>query len=128
MQDEDLWEYETISIFLTNNPFEEGQQYLTPLEDIPTSGKGVCIGIVSDITKRNDKNGKQFAYIKLFSTFSILEVICWHSQFKEYQDLIKKGNQIAILLKKTDDNRLIVEKMKTYQQWLKDKKINKQYK
>jgi DNA polymerase-3 subunit alpha len=120
LQDEELWEYGTLSVFLTNNPFEETQHLLTPIDDVVENGKCVCVGVISDITKRTDRHDKQFAYLKIFSTFDILDLICWHSQYKEYQNIIKKGAKVAAMCKKTDDNRLIVEKLKTYDQWLMD--------
>ncbi len=125
LQDEDLWEYQTLSMFLSNNPFSESQKYIKNIEEIKIKQKGVVIGVVSEITKRNDKNGKQFAYLKIFSTYDVIEVIVWHTQYNNFQDLIKKGQQIAILVKKTDDNRLIAESFKTYDKWLEDRKLKK---
>jgi DNA polymerase-3 subunit alpha len=125
LQDEDLWEYQTLSMFLSNNPFEESQKYIRNIEEVEVKQKGVVIGVISEITKRNDKNGKQFAYLKIFSTFDVIEIIVWHTQYSSFQDLIKKGQQIAILCKKTDDNRLVAESIKTYDKWLEDRKIKK---
>ena len=125
LQDEDLWEYQTLSMFLSNNPFAESQKYIKNIEEIEPKQKGVIIGVISEITKRNDKNGKQFAYLKIFSTYDVIEVIVWHTQYSSFQDIIKKGQQIAILAKKTDDNRLIAESLKTYDKWLQDRKIKK---
>jgi DNA polymerase-3 subunit alpha len=125
LQDEDLWEYQTLSMFLSNNPFAESQEYIKNIEEVESGQKGVVIGVISEITKKNDKHGKQFAYIKIFSTYNVIEIIVWHTQYNTFQELIKKGQKIAILVKKTDDNRLVAESFKTYDKWLEDRKLKK---
>jgi DNA polymerase-3 subunit alpha len=123
--DQDLWEFETLSIFLENNPFEDAYKFITPIEDCKENGKCVVIGVISDITKKKDRHGKQFAFINVYSPFGLLDITIWHTQLNEFSDLIKKGNKIAILCKKTDDNRLVAESLKTYDKWLEDRKIKK---
>lgn len=123
LQNEDFWEFEALSIFINNNPFEKIYNYITPFEEIEDGSKGVIIGIVSNIVKKTDKNKKQFAYISIYSTFGLVDIICWHSQYKEYQDLLKRGNQLALLCKKKDD-KAICESIKTYNKWLIDRNIN----
>jgi DNA polymerase-3 subunit alpha len=124
LQNEQFWEYEALSIFINNNPFEEVYQYITPFEDVQDGSKGVIVGIVANVSKKTDRHGKQFAFLSMYSAFGLIDVICWHSQFKEYQDLIKRGNQLALLCKKNND-RVTVESIKTYNQWLIDKKIGR---
>ena len=123
LQNEKFWEFEALSIFINNNPFEKNYKYVTPFEEVEDGSKGVIIGIVSNIIKKTDRNKKQFAYVSIYSTFGLIDVICWHSQYKEYQDLLKRGNQLALLCKKKDD-KAICQSIKTYQQWLKDRNIN----
>ena len=60
----------------------------------------------------------------MYSAFGLVEVICWHTQYKQYEDLIKRGNQIAMLCKKSDE-KAVVQEMKTYGQWLDDRKLSK---
>ena len=122
LNNEKFWEFEALSIFIKDNPFEKIYNYITPFNDIEDGSKGVIIGIVSQIIKKTDRHGKQFAYISIYSTFGLIDIICWHSQFKEYQDLLKRGNQLALLCKKKD-GKAICESIKTYDQWLIDKKI-----
>jgi DNA polymerase-3 subunit alpha len=127
LQNEQFWEFEALSIFINNNPFERVYQFITPFEEVEDGSKGVIIGIVANVSKKTDKKGKQFAFLSMYSAFGLIDVICWHSQFKEYQDLIKRGNQLALLCKKNND-RVTVEAIKTYEQWLIDKKIDKKEK
>ena len=69
--------------------------------------------------KKKDKNGKQFAYINIYSSFGLVEGIVWHSTLKEFEDLIKKSQQVAILCKKDSEEKVIVEKIKPYSEWIK---------
>lgn len=123
LQNEKFWEFEALSIFINDNPFKDIYNYITSFEEVEDGSKGVIIGIVSNIIKKTDRNKKQFAYVSIYSTFGLIDVICWHSQYKEYQDLLKRGNQLALLCKKKDD-KAICQSIKTYQQWLKDRNIN----
>jgi DNA polymerase-3 subunit alpha len=77
------------------------------------------VGIISNIQKKTDRNGKKYAIIQLYSAFGIIEVMCWNSQYSKYVELIVKGNKIAIKCKKKD-NKAFAASMKTYEQWLKD--------
>jgi DNA polymerase-3 subunit alpha len=127
LKSEETWEFETLSIFLKNNPFASAYDIITPIEDVVEGGKCVVVGIISDITKKTDRHGKQFAFLNIYSLSGLLDVTLWHTQYKLYSDMIKKGVQISLLCKKADENRLIVEKMKTYQQWLDDIKTSKKH-
>jgi DNA polymerase-3 subunit alpha len=126
LQNEDLWEFETLSIFLKNNPFAKAYEIITPVEEVPEGGKCVVVGVISDVTKKTDRHGKQFAFLNVYSLSGLMDITVWHNVYKEYQDMLKKGSEVALLCKKIDDNRLVVEKMKTYQQWLADRKLDKQ--
>jgi len=123
LQNEKFWEFEALSIFINDNPFKDIYNYITSFEEVEDGSKGVIIGIVSNIIKKTDRNKKQFAYVSIYSTFGLIDVICWHSQYKEYQDLLKRGNQLALLCKKKDD-KAICQSIKTYNKWLIDRNIN----
>ena len=45
------------------------------------------------------------------------------TQLKEYEDLIKKGSQIAVKCKKDSEDRIVIERIKPYSQWLKEKGV-----
>ena len=125
LQNEKFWEFDALSVFINNNPFVEAYKYIkTPFDEVEEGAKGLVVGAISNIQKKKDRNGKQFAFIWTYSAFGLIEVICWHTQFKQYEDLIKKGNQIAMLCKKSDE-KAVVQEMKTYEQWLDDRKLSK---
>ena len=118
LDDEQFWEFQTLQVFINNNPFDAAYTFLTPFEDVPDGEKCTLVGIIAKVQKKKDKNGKQFAYINIYSSFGLVEGIVWHSQLKEYEDLVKKGQQVAILCKKDSEEKVIVEKLKPYSKWL----------
>ncbi len=118
LEDEQFWEFQTLQVFINDNPFDAAYTFLTPFEDVPDGEKCTLVGIIAKVQKKKDKNGKQFAYINIYSSFGLVEGIVWHSQLKEYEDLVKKGQQVAILCKKDSEEKVIVEKIKPYSKWL----------
>lgn len=123
LQNENLWEFEALSVFIDKNPFVEAYQYIQKdFDEVEDGGDGVVVGIVANIQKKKDRTGKQFAFVWLYSAYGLIEVTCWHSQLKSYEDLIKKGTQVSVLYRKSDD-KAIVKEMKTYEQWLSDRHI-----
>lgn len=118
LEDEQFWEFQTLQVFINDNPFDAVYTFLTPFEDVPDGEKCTLVGIIAKVQKKKDKNGKQFAYINIYSSFGLVEGIVWHSQLKEYEDLVKKGQQVAILCKKDSEEKVIVEKLKPYSKWL----------
>lgn len=118
LEDEQFWEFQTLQVFINDNPFDAAYTFLTPFEDVPDGEKCTLVGIIAKVQKKKDKNGKQFAYINIYSSFGLVEGIIWHSQLKEYEDLVKKGQQVAILCKKDSEEKVIVEKLKPYSKWL----------
>lgn len=118
LEDEQFWEFQTLQVFINDNPFDTAYTFLTPFEDVPDGEKCTLVGIIAKVQKKKDKNGKQFAYINIYSSFGLVEGIVWHSQLKEYEDLVKKGQQVAIFCKKDSEEKVIVEKLKPYSKWL----------
>lgn len=118
LEDEMFWEFQTLQVFINNNPFDAAYDFLTPFEDVEEGEKCTLVGVIAKVQKKKDKTGKQFAFFNIYSTFGLVEGIIWYSQFKTYEDLIKKGQQIAVLCKKDGDEKVVVEKIKSYQVWL----------
>lgn len=118
LEDEQFWEFQTLQVFINDNPFDAAYKFLTPFEDIIDGEKCTLVGIIAKVQKKKDKNGKQFAYINIYSSFGLVEGIVWHSQLKEYEDIVKKGQQVAILCKKDSEEKVVIEKLKPYNKWL----------
>lgn len=126
LENEDFWEFEALQIFINDNPFEQSYKYmLKQFEDVENGGMCTIIGVIAKVQKKQDKNKKQFAYVNIYSSFGLTEAIVWHSQLKEYEDLIVKGKQIAILCRKDSEEKVIANKIKPYYKWLEDIKNQK---
>ena len=122
LQDEQYWEFETLEFFVSDeNPFEQAYDILPAFEDVPIGDECVIVGIVSKIQKKKTKKGDQFAFINVYGT-SLIEATVWPDALKKFQDLIVKGQQVAIACKKEADDKVIVNKMKSYSQWINDTK------
>lgn len=118
LENEELWEFETLQIFIKDNPFDLAYKYITSFHDIEVGDKCTLVGVISKIQKKKDRNGKQFAYINIYSSFGIVEGILWHTQLKNYENIVKRGQQIAIFCKKDSEDKIIIERMKLYSDWL----------
>lgn len=117
-KDEYMWEFDTLSMFLTNDPLKDAYKYTkTDWGMVEDGDKTTLFCVIVDIKRKKDKNGNQFAYLDLYTPFGIVEATIWSSQLKQYSDDIKKGNCLAILGKKREEH-FFVEKVKPYNTWL----------
>lgn len=123
LQDEYLWEFETLSMFLTNNPLKEVKDYITDWNDVEQGSEGVLLAVVVDLKRKKDKNNNVFAYIDLYTVNEIIESVAWSSIFKEYNDLLQKGQCIALLGRKGENNQMFIKKVKNFQVWLSERKM-----
>ena len=121
----DLWksEFDTLGVFVTSDPLEFAYSQIRDFEQVETDTNAVLIGVIVGIQRKKDKNNKLFCYIQLYSKYGIREVICWANTTKQYIDLIKNGNCIAIYGRKTETGNIIANKMKLYKEWLEDKNL-----
>lgn len=123
--DEFMWEFQSLSMFVTDNPLTEAYRIIgMEWDDVPSGNKAVVPCVIVDIKRKKDKNNNQFAYIDLCTNNQIVEGTIWSKQLKEYYELIEKGSCVCILGRK-EDNHLFVEKVKSYNQWLSDIKSKK---
>lgn len=119
-QDEFLWEFQSLSMFVTDNPLQEAYDRIgIEWDDVQNGEKAIVPCVIVDIKRKKDKNNNPFAYIDLCINNQIVEGTIWSRQLKEYSDLVAKGSCVCILGRK-EENHLFVEKLKTYQQWLQD--------
>lgn len=121
LKDEAFWEFETLQIFVSDeNPFVKAYEILDDFTSYEDGDKCVIVGIISKIQKKKTKTGSQFAFANIYSGDGLIEVTIWPDALQKFQDLIVKGQQIAILGKKEGEDKMIVDKMKSYNQWLTD--------
>lgn len=128
MNNEEMFEFETLSIFLNGNPFDPYQAYFKPFDTYDDEQDKVLIGgTICSIERKKQKTGGTMAYIELLTLFGMYEGMIFSNQFSEYNDLIEKGSNIVALVKKTG-SQFIVSKMKSLDQWIQhiSKKENKE--
>ena len=121
LKDEDFWEFETLQIFVTDeNPFAKAYEILDDFSSYNNGDKCVIVGIISKIQKKKTKTGSQFAFANIYSGDGLIEVTIWPDALQKFQNLIVKGQQVAIIGKKEGEDKMIVDKMKSYEQWIVD--------
>ncbi len=121
LKDEAFWEFETLQIFVSDeNPFAKAYEILDDFSSYNNGDKCVIVGIISKIQKKKTKKGQQFAFANIYSGDGLIEITIWPDALQKFQNLIVKGQQVAILGKKEGDDKMIMDKLKPYDQWLKD--------
>ena len=123
MQDMWLSEFETLGIFLTSDPLEFAYDKIKDFEQIETDTDAVLIGVIVGIQRKKDGKNQLYCFLQVYTPIGIKEAICWANATKNYIDLIKKGNCVAIYGRKTDTGNITVTEMKDYKDWLKDKNL-----
>lgn len=124
LKDEQFWEFQTLQTFIIDkNPFEKAYKYIQDFSEIESGDSCVLVGIIAKIQKKKTKTGMQFAFVNLYSGDGIIELTVWPRILSDYQDLIVKGSQVAVLGKKEDDSHVIANDFKPYKQWLHDREI-----
>lgn len=117
-KDEYMWEFDTLSMFLTNDPLKDAYKYTETDWDMVDDGDKITLFcVIVDIKRKKDKNGNQFAYLDLYTPFGIIEATIWSAQLKQYSENIKKGTCLAVLGRKKEEH-FFVEKVKPYNVWL----------
>lgn len=124
LQDEPFWEFQTLQTFISDkNPFEDAFKYIRDFSEIEEGGNCVLVGVISNVQKKKTKNGQQFAFVNLYSGSGIIELTIWPTTLSKNQELIVKGTQVAVIGRKEDESHLVVNKVKSYKQWLHDRKL-----
>lgn len=122
-RDEYMWEFDTLSMFLTNDPLNDAYKYTKiDWDEVKEDDKATIFCVIVDIKRKKDKHGNQFAYLDLYTPFGIIEATIWSAQLKQYAELIKKGNCLAMLGRKREGNHFFVEKVKLYNTWIQQMK------
>lgn len=124
LKDEQFWEFQTLQTFIIDkNPFEKAYEYIQDFSEIESGDSCVLVGIIAKIQKKKTKTGMQFAFVNLYSGDGIIELTVWPRVLSDYQDLIVKGSQVAVLGKKEDESHVIANDFKPYKRWLHDREI-----
>ena len=123
MSNSEMWEYDTMSMFITFNPLEKYSKHIRNFESVEEGNEIVLIGVIASVQKKTDKNKKQFAFLDIYQNGDLIEVICWHTQFKDYVNMLTRGKVVVILGKKSE-SKVILKELKTLEQWKLQKGIS----
>lgn len=119
----EMYEYETLSIFINGNPFDNVKQYFTKFEEYEDNSKCVVCGTITSIKRKKQKNGKQYAYLEVLTPEEgMIEGVVFNTQLVRYQEVIVKGSNVVILAEKSG-GQFKTDKIKTLDQWKMERKI-----
>jgi len=116
MSNPEMWEYDVMSMFITYNPLEKYNKYITPFEDIDEGKESVLVGVIASVQKKMDKHKKQFAFLEIYQNGDLIEVICWHTQFKDCVNELVRGRVVVILGKKSE-GKVVLKEIISLEQW-----------
>lgn len=118
LQNEYMWEFDTLSMFITHDPLKEAYKYIKfSWDKMQNEEENVLLGVVTSVKKKKDRWGNQYGDIVLYTPFGIIQAKCWANAFSEFEPIIKKGNALAMWCKK-DDNQAFISHCTPYQKWL----------
>ena len=130
MDEPEMYEFETLSMFLMNgNPFDDYKHYFKDFDEYGDGHEKMLLGgTISSVERKKSKNGTAYAYIELlFPNSSIREGMAFSETFTTFQDLIKTGQNVVMLAKKSGE-QFIVSKMKPFNKWKLEIKLKEQKK
>lgn len=116
MSNIEMWEYDVMSMFITYNPLEKYNKYITPFEEVDEGKESVLVGVIASVQKKMDKHKKQFAFLDIYQNGDLIEVICWHTQFKDYVNELIRGRVVVILGKKSE-GKVVLKEVISLEQW-----------
>ena len=118
MKDSFMWEFDTLSVFLSENPLSQFNNAIKPWENTNEDDYGVLMCVVVDIkTKKSHKTNVPYGALQVYDSYNHLrETMCYGSNYKEYKDVLVKGSAVVLLCKRAQD-RIIVQKVKTFDEW-----------
>lgn len=120
MESPEMYEYDTLSIFINGTPFENVKGYFEPFDEYEDGGSCFPIGTITSVKRKKQKNGLTMAYIELLTPDKMIEGMVFAKQYAEYQDILKKGSNIIVKAKKSGE-QFIVDQIKTLENWKKER-------
>lgn len=118
MKNKDMWEFETLSMFVSNNPLEKTRHYLKKeFKDYKVGNKAICVGAICKIDKKGS-GSKQNAFVEFYTTNGVVEAIFWSNIYTKFQKYIERGECLVLRGRKDADNKITVSDLKLYNQWV----------
>lgn len=114
-------ELQSLSVYLTHNPFESITHLIRPFDEITHGNECVIAGTLLSIQNKKDRNGRKYCYADVLTLYGIVEIVIFSSTYAVFQEHIKVNNELVMKLVKQDTS--ILKDLKTFDSWKKEKKI-----
>lgn len=125
-KNEHMWEFESLSMFVTYDPLQFAWGHITNWSDIEEGDKAVLPSVIIDVKRKKDRIGNVYCYLDLYTPAGIIEALCWASCTTKYIGLITKGNCVVMYGTKREGNHIFVDEIKPYKQWLEDRDLEQE--
>jgi DNA polymerase III alpha subunit len=116
----EMYEYNTLSVFISDHPFKGlPEKYLKPFSSFEDGEKYLVGGTITRVERKKQKDGKTMAYIDLLTLDTekpLIEGMCFGDVFAQNAPLIKRGSNVAVLGKKSGE-QIIVRGMQPLETW-----------
>jgi DNA polymerase-3 subunit alpha len=116
MMNPEMFEYNTLSIFLSGHPFQGYEEVFKDVSDMEDGVKVVLGGTITNIKYKKQRDGRRMADIDVLTLHGLIECRAFATTYTTYQDFFKKGYNVVILAKKSG-SQFLVDKMKLLEQW-----------
>lgn len=125
-EDKEFWEFQTLSTFISYNPFKEGEVLIKKdFDSCKNNDNVVLLAMIADVSKKKTKKDKkEYAFLNLYYNGGIAEGVIWNSEFVKHRHLIVKKLPVAIIGKKTDEGKLTIKEMYNYDDWYHNELLN----
>ena len=118
------WQMESLSMYLTTDPYKIFSKILSPFNELPP-GECIVTGTIIDIKRKTDRNGNRYAYVDLLNHEGLMiEGTIWASSYSKYQEMIVKTNKIFCTGKK-EENKYFIKDVKLVDKWIEEIKNKK---
>lgn len=117
ISDEEFYEFDTMSCYITSSPFDKYLKYIHDLYSYEDgSNKILIVGTILTKEVKKSSRGGQYAKLSLVTPYGIYQGKCYSEQYSEYKNLLNKGETIVMLAKRSKDE-FVLSKMRTFDDW-----------
>lgn len=118
--DKDMYEFETLSMFLNENPFEDVKDHFKDFDSVNDHEKMLVGGVITSVEYKKQRNKERMAILGLLTQYGVIECSIYSQSLSLYQDLIKKSSNIVALAKKSG-TQFVLDKIKSLSKWKEEK-------
>jgi DNA polymerase-3 subunit alpha len=101
-------ESELLGVWLTHSPFDhvdpKDMEAAATFEDVESGGQGeyVVIAVVSEVKRKFDRNGNEYAFVSLQTLDGVIDTICFNSTYEKIRLDLVANALVWCIVKKND--------------------------